>query len=84
MQSPEGPLIAQASAEVVEEIVDALALFSRRVNRNREPVRLRLAAAVLEDVEIREALEGAILTGLGRKVSLADGSKRWVIGPKGR
>ncbi|KAL1602601.1 RNA polymerase III subunit C82 [Paraconiothyrium brasiliense] len=80
----EAPLIAQASEEVVEEIVDALALFSRRVNRDRPSVRLRLAAAVLEDEEIRYLLEDAIRTGLGRKLSLADGSKRWSFGPKGR
>jgi hypothetical protein len=80
----EAPLIAQASAEVVEEIIDALALFSRRVNRDRPHVRLRLAAAVLEDEEIRDALEDAIRTGLGRKLSLPDGSKRWSLGPKGR
>ncbi|KAF1979183.1 hypothetical protein BU23DRAFT_549211 [Bimuria novae-zelandiae CBS 107.79] len=68
--SLEAPLIAQASANVVEEIVDALALFSRRVNRDRPPVRLRLAAAVLEDAEIREALQDAISRGLGRNMSL--------------
>ncbi|KAF2443415.1 hypothetical protein P171DRAFT_495133 [Karstenula rhodostoma CBS 690.94] len=68
----EAPLIEQASEEVVEEIIDAIALFSRRVYRNRPPVRLRLAAAVLEDKETRDALESAIRTGLGRKFSLAD------------
>ncbi|KAJ4289548.1 RNA polymerase III subunit C82 [Kalmusia sp. IMI 367209] len=80
----EQPLIADASAEVVEEIIDAIALFSRRVNRNRAPIRLRLAAAVLDDEEIRDALEDTIRTGLGRKLSLADGSKRWSIGPRDR
>ncbi|KAJ4348737.1 RNA polymerase III subunit C82 [Didymosphaeria variabile] len=80
----ETPFIARASEDVVEEIVDSLALFSRRVNRDRPPIRLRLAAAVLEDLEIRYLLEDAIHMGLGRKRSLADGSKRLSIGPKGR
>lgn len=81
-EAPEAPLIAQASAEVVEEIIDALALFSRRVNRDRPPINLRLASAVLQDEEIRDALESAIRNGLGRKLSLADGSKHWTIGPR--
>lgn len=76
------PLLAEASVEIVEEIMDALAVFSRRCNRDRAPVRLRLAAAVLEDEEVREALENAVRLGLGRKLSLEDGSKRWTIGPK--
>lgn len=83
-EASEAPLIAQASAEVVEEIVDALALFSRRINYHRSPIRLRLAAAVLDDKEIREALEDAIRTGLGRKLSFPDGSKQWTIGPRRR
>ena len=78
------PLIVQASEEVVEEIMDAVAMFSRRVNRGRDSVVLRLAAAVLEDSEVKEALEDAVRAGLARKVSLEDGSKRWSIGAKGR
>lgn len=80
----EVPFISQASEEIVEEIIDAIALFSRRVYRDRPHLRLRLAAAVLEDREIRDALEYAIRTGLGRKISLIDGSKRLSIGPKVR
>lgn len=64
--------------------MDAVTMFSRRVNRGRESVRLRLAAAVLEDEEIRGLLEDAVRVGLGRKVSLGDGSKRWSIGGRGR
>lgn len=83
-EAREAPLIAEASADVVEEIMDAVTMFSRRVNRGRESVRLRLAAAVLEDEEIRGLLEDAVRVGLGRKVSLGDGSKRWSIGGRGR
>lgn len=75
-------LILEASEEVVEEIFDALSLFARRCNRHREPLTLRLASAVLRDDGVREALESAVRRGLGRKLSLADGSKRWTIGPK--
>jgi hypothetical protein len=77
-----GPLLTEPSADLVEEILDALAVFSRRCNRNRKPVKLRLGSAVMKDGEVREALDNAARLGLGRKVSLADGSKRWVIGPK--
>jgi hypothetical protein len=52
------------------------------VNRHRKPIRLRLAPGVLEDQEVREALESAMKLGLGRKFSLGDGSKRWTTGPK--
>ncbi|KAF2688912.1 hypothetical protein K458DRAFT_401018 [Lentithecium fluviatile CBS 122367] len=74
-------LVAEANADIVEEIVGALTLFPRRCNRGRKPVRLRLAAGVLEDREVREALESALRLGLGRKISLRDGSKWWKIGP---
>ncbi|KAF2640623.1 hypothetical protein P280DRAFT_549455 [Massarina eburnea CBS 473.64] len=77
-----GDILTEPSAEIVEDILDAMAVFSRRCNRNREPVRFRLASAVLRDQEVKEALENAERLGLGRKVSLADGSKRWTIGPK--
>ena len=83
-EASEAPYIAQASAEVVEEIVDAMALFSRRINYSRSPIRLRLAAAVLQDKDIRDALEDTIRTGLGRKLSFPDGSKQWTIGPRRR
>jgi hypothetical protein len=71
------------TADVVEEITDAMALFSRRCNRNSKPLRLRIAPGMLEDEEVREVLEEAMTAGFGRKVSLEDGSKRWTIGPKG-
>lgn len=76
------PLITEVNPEVVEEILDAFTLFSRRCNRYRAPVSLRLAAIVYEDKEVREALDSAVRLGLGRKMSLADGSKRWTIGPR--
>lgn len=77
-------LFKKVSEDVLEEIIDAVALFGRRAHRNRPHVRFRLAAAVLEDEQIREALESAIAAGLGRKLSMADGTKRVSIGPKGR
>jgi len=77
-------LIEEASAEVVEEIVDALAMFSRRCNRNKAPVKFELAAAVSEDEEIKDVLGRAVKLGLARRVSLRDGSIRWIIGPKSR
>ena len=82
MGSEEEPLHAEANSYVVEEIVDATALFSRRCNRGRKPIRLRLAPEVFEDREVKGALEGAMRLGLGRKFSLEDGSQRWTIGPK--
>jgi hypothetical protein len=71
------------TADVVEEITDAMALFSRRCNRNSKLLRLRIAPGMLEDEEVREVLKEAMTAGFGRKVSLEDGSKRWTIGPKG-
>ncbi|KAF1951998.1 hypothetical protein CC80DRAFT_573034 [Byssothecium circinans] len=76
------PLVTEASADIVEEILDAMAIFSRRCNRKKKPVKLRLASAVMRDEEVKEALERAAKLGLGRKISLHDGSKRWTIGPK--
>ncbi|KAF2865655.1 hypothetical protein BDV95DRAFT_586257 [Massariosphaeria phaeospora] len=68
--------------DVPEEIMDAIALFSRRCNRDKEPLRLRLAAEVLEDDEVADALKEALRLGLGQMVELADGSQRWTIGPR--
>ena len=82
MGPEEEPLHAEANSDVVEEIVDATALFSRRCHRGRKPIRLRLAPEVFEDREVKGALEGAMRLGLGRKFSLEDGSQRWTIGPK--
>jgi hypothetical protein len=75
-------LIMEADDDLVEEILDALAMFSRRCNRGKQPIRMTLTAEVLEDREVKEALESAMKLGLGRKLSLGDGSKRWTIGPK--
>ncbi|CAI6328678.1 unnamed protein product [Periconia digitata] len=75
-------VVTEPSAEVVEEISDAVAMFSRRCNRGRPPIRLRLSSFAGKDGEVKEALDRAVDLGLGRKLSLRDGTKLWTIGPK--
>ncbi|PSN68183.1 hypothetical protein BS50DRAFT_573141 [Corynespora cassiicola Philippines] len=76
------PLVEEATEEIVEDIMDAISKFSRRCNGNLMPVRMRLSAPVLEDEMIREALDHARRLGLGKRVSLGDGSICCTIGPK--
>lgn len=68
--------------EIVDEIMDALALFSRRCNRNREPLMLVLAAATCENAAVREALQDAVRCRLGKALPTADETEVWVIGPE--
>ncbi|KAF2786568.1 hypothetical protein K505DRAFT_343689 [Melanomma pulvis-pyrius CBS 109.77] len=68
--------------EIVDEIMDALALFSRRCNRNREPLMLELLAATRENAAVRDALQDAVRCRLGKALPTADGTEIWVIGPE--
>ncbi|PVH94599.1 hypothetical protein DM02DRAFT_660922 [Periconia macrospinosa] len=75
-------LVTEPSMEIAEEISDAVAMFSRRCNKEKAPVRLRLASVVGRDEEIKEALDRAVEVGLGRMLVLSDSSVLWTIGPK--
>jgi hypothetical protein len=72
--------------DIAEEIADAITLFSRRCNRNRAPLRLRLSREMLQDEEVLEALELAGKLELARGMEIGDeeGSLGWVLGPKGQ
>jgi hypothetical protein len=68
--------------DVVEVIMDTMALLSRRCNRTLRPRKFVLAADILEDEAVRDVLDDAVRLGLGRLVSSSDGTEVWVIGPK--
>ncbi|KAF2006248.1 hypothetical protein P154DRAFT_517905 [Amniculicola lignicola CBS 123094] len=70
-----------SAEEVVEEIMDAIALFSRRCNRNRPPVCISLSAKALEDVEVRNVLEDAKGMGCAQLVEERMGTETWTVGP---
>ncbi|KAF1844828.1 uncharacterized protein K460DRAFT_405107 [Cucurbitaria berberidis CBS 394.84] len=74
-------VIDAALEDIVEEIMDAVGLFSRRCNRKRTPLRLRLSSKILDDGEVCDALQTAERLGLGRGMNLGDGTEGWVIGP---
>jgi hypothetical protein len=79
------PISSAEPEDIAEEITDAITLFSRRCNRNRTPMRLRLSRETLEDEEVLDALELAGKLGLARGVDMGDveGSVGWCVGPKG-
>lgn len=72
----------EGADDVVEEIMDAMALFSRRCNRTLRPRKFVLAAEILDDEAVRDVLGDAVRLGLGRLLSSSDGTEVWVIGPR--
>jgi hypothetical protein len=80
------PTIPTTRNTQVAEVADAITLFSRRCNRNRAPLRLRLSREMLQDEEVLEALELAGKLELARGMEMGDEewSLGWVVGPKGQ
>ncbi|CAO2648331.1 Nn.00g075980.m01.CDS01 [Neocucurbitaria sp. VM-36] len=76
------PIATAALEEIMEEIMDAISLFSRRCNRKRTPLRLRLGGDALEDEEIIEALQNAMSLQMAQSSKLEDGTEVWVIRPR--
>ena len=72
------------SADVAEEIMDALCRFSRRCNRDCAPLRLVLTSEVFEDEEVGDVVKCAIKQGMGKCEEVGDGSGavRVEVGPK--
>lgn len=67
--------IVDAEAEdVAEEIMDAVSVSSRRCNRKRAPLRLRVTREMWEKNEVWEALELARKVRLVKELVLADGT----------
>jgi hypothetical protein len=79
------PISDASSEDIAEEIMDAITLVSRRCNRNRAPLRLRLSKKTLEDEEVLDALELAGRIGMAKGVEMRDveGSVGWTVGLKG-
>jgi hypothetical protein len=69
-------------ADVAEEIVDAVCRFSRRCNRNCTALRLSLTKDLLDNEEVKDALETAVKAGLGRVEEGADGKVSIIVGDK--
>jgi hypothetical protein len=76
------PISGAAPEDIVEEIMDASTLFSRRCKRNRVLLRLRLSEEMLEDKEVLDALELAGKMGMAEGVEMRDeeGSVGWLLG----
>ena len=72
----------EGADDVVEEIMDAMALFSRRCNRTLRPRKFVLAAEIMDDEDVRNLLDDSVRLGLCRLVSSSDETKAWVIGPR--
>ncbi|KAF2711059.1 hypothetical protein K504DRAFT_490001 [Pleomassaria siparia CBS 279.74] len=70
------------ASEIAEEIMDAISMFSRRVNRNRAPLVFVLSAATQADSEVREALDEAVGRNLGRSLPSFGDTESWIIGPE--
>jgi hypothetical protein len=79
--SPAGIFISDDPEEIVEQIMDALALYSRRCNRKRPPTTLILSPSALMDPDVRGGLEDAIRLGLGHILTASDEGEVWLIGP---
>ncbi|USP80532.1 uncharacterized protein yc1106_07806 [Curvularia clavata] len=72
----------QEPEEVAEQISDAIVLFSRRCNRDLEPVVLRATKRIRRDTEVAVVWDRALRLGLGVGTEMSDGSVVWRIGPK--
>ena len=72
-----------APSDVAEEINDAVSRFSRRCNRNSEPLRLELTAFIWADEEVREAVERAVSMALGEYAEVDAGSVIVTVGVPG-
>jgi hypothetical protein len=68
-------------ADVAEEIVDAVARFSRRCNRHCEPLRLEISKEVWEDEDVSDAVRFAAKQELGRFEEGKGGKWLCTVGP---
>ncbi|EUC43873.1 hypothetical protein COCMIDRAFT_38227 [Bipolaris oryzae ATCC 44560] len=71
-----------SSEEVAEQISDAILLFSRRCNRGRKAMRVRVTEEDMRDGEVREGLKRAGKLGLVVKKEVKMGCAVWYFGTK--
>ncbi|XP_014561962.1 hypothetical protein COCVIDRAFT_85363 [Bipolaris victoriae FI3] len=72
-----------SSEDVAEQISDAILLFSRRCNRGRKAMGVRVTDGDMRDREVREGLERAGKLGLVEKKEVKVGCVVWYFGAQG-
>ncbi|KAF2652799.1 hypothetical protein K491DRAFT_695232 [Lophiostoma macrostomum CBS 122681] len=82
-KSPAAIFISDDPEEIVEQIMDALALYSRRCNRKHAPTTLILSPSTLQDSDVRAGLDDATKQGLGHMLAASEEGEVWLIGPCG-
>lgn len=70
------------SADVAEEIADAVLCFSRRCNRHCEPLRLDLTSEMFGEDEVADAMYLAVKQGVGMYEKVGSSRVLCTVGPK--